>query len=362
MTTVERHLHFTGSLPVDLMVDAIRRAGKTTASHNQIDCLLSRRTSTLKQALRDVPPHLAALNSLQAYRKFFLLYRTIQGGTKSRDLGHIRWLYRSGGREQAKVDGLQQELTRLYTIGAAQTVPGMSARVGSFIEGYDSEAGKQPRVRLSFNRLAAHSLQGRGRLHACLRKLASAKPSWLSALRGFDISGPEAPKSAASVLPLIDLLQPYLKQLSEVSGHELDLSVHFGENCFDWTICEYEDLLEGLLSRRISGIGHGTFLWVPEEDLWKTTDTTGLRNSENKRLELLRRLPEAGIELEVCPSSSLVLSPLSDARAIPTTCFEEVGLKWSINTDNPSFFDTSLSEELALLGIGPKSYRPESHA
>ena len=66
---------------------------------------------------------------------------------------------------------------------------------------------------------------------------------------------------------------------------------------------------------------------------------------------LMRLLREAGIVLEICPTSNLLTKALPDEEAIRTTfrTFVDHGVAFTIATDGPEMMRTHLRDELALL-------------
>ncbi len=60
---------------------------------------------------------------------------------------------------------------------------------------------------------------------------------------------------------------------------------------------------------------------------------------------LLARVAELGIPLELCPSSNLVLGFYPDLAAHPLAALDAAGVKWSINSDDPPLFGTTLTNE-----------------
>ena len=67
--------------------------------------------------------------------------------------------------------------------------------------------------------------------------------------------------------------------------------------------------------------------------------------------DLMRLLREAGIVLEICPTSNLLTKALPDEEAIRTTfrTFVDHGVAFTIATDGPEMMRTHLRDELALL-------------
>jgi adenosine deaminase len=66
---------------------------------------------------------------------------------------------------------------------------------------------------------------------------------------------------------------------------------------------------------------------------------------------LMETLREAGIVLEICPTSNLLTKALPDEEAIRTTfrAFAEHGVAFTIATDGPEMMGTHLRDELELL-------------
>ncbi|MEX2211755.1 MAG: hypothetical protein WD689_08345 [Gaiellaceae bacterium] len=67
--------------------------------------------------------------------------------------------------------------------------------------------------------------------------------------------------------------------------------------------------------------------------------------------ELMRALRDAGIVLEICPTSNLLTKALPDEAAVRDTfrAFVEAGVAFTIATDGPEMMRTHLRDELALL-------------
>ena len=67
--------------------------------------------------------------------------------------------------------------------------------------------------------------------------------------------------------------------------------------------------------------------------------------------ELMRALRDAGVVLEICPTSNLLTKALADERAVRDTfrTFVEHGVAFTIATDGPEMMRTHLRDELELL-------------
>jgi len=73
----------------------------------------------------------------------------------------------------------------------------------------------------------------------------------------------------------------------------------------------------------------------------------GIRATEDP--ELINRLRESGICLEVCPTSNLRLGAVKRFEDHPFDGLRAAGLTVTVNSDDPGFFDASLTGEYQLL-------------
>ena len=69
----------------------------------------------------------------------------------------------------------------------------------------------------------------------------------------------------------------------------------------------------------------------------------GVRAIED--MELVRRLADAGVVLEVCPGSNISLQVFPDFASHPLRALHEAGVRVTLNSDDPPFFHTSLAQE-----------------
>lgn len=110
----------------------------------------------------------------------------------------------------------------------------------------------------------------------------------------------------------------------------LGLTAHAGE------FAGAEGISETLDALRVTRIGHG------------------VRAVEDA--DLLKRLREEAITLEVCPGSNISLGVYPDAASHPLARLREAGLRLTVNSDDPPFFGTDLAREYAFAaeaGFGP---------
>jgi adenosine deaminase len=137
---------------------------------------------------------------------------------------------------------------------------------------------------------------------------------------GVDIAGPRpggAPYDYAQITPMVEG--------ARAAG--LGITIHVGEEGATG-LAEIGDVVEHLRPDRI---GHG---------ILAASDP-----------ELMERLREAGIVLEICPTSNLLTKALRDEDAVRTTfrAFVENGVAFTIATDGPEMMRTHLRDEIELL-------------
>lgn len=102
----------------------------------------------------------------------------------------------------------------------------------------------------------------------------------------------------------------------------LGLTAHAGELCGPQSVRDAIDCLKP------SRIGHG------------------VRAIEDP--DLVRRIAQKGIVLEVCPGSNLALGVYADIAAHPLKRLVDAGVKATLGSDDPPFFHTDLPREYHL--------------
>jgi adenosine deaminase len=138
---------------------------------------------------------------------------------------------------------------------------------------------------------------------------------------GVDIAGPRPGGERYPYRELAPLVE-------EARSAGLGVTIHVGEEGEEHGIVEIEEVVETLRPERI---GHGILA--------------------ARSPELMRALSEAGIVLEVCPTSNLLTKALPDENAVRDTfrAFVEHGVAFTIATDGPEMMRTHLRDELELL-------------
>ncbi len=126
---------------------------------------------------------------------------------------------------------------------------------------------------------------------------------------GFGMAGDEAFGDAIDYKPAFDIAKD--------AG--LERTVHSGEILGPESVREAMDLYD------VSRIGHG------------------VRAIENANV--IAALVERGVTLEVCPTSNVAIGLYPSIAAHPVRKLVDAGLKVTLNSDDPAFFDTDPAEE-----------------
>ena len=138
---------------------------------------------------------------------------------------------------------------------------------------------------------------------------------------GIDIAGPRPRAERYAYRSLAPLVE-------EARAGGLGVTIHVGEEGGEHGAAEIGEVVEALRPDRI---GHGI-----------------LAAGDPRLMEALR---EAGIVLEICPTSNLLTKALRDEVALRDTfrVFVENGVRFTIATDGPEMMRTHLRDEFELL-------------
>jgi adenosine deaminase len=138
---------------------------------------------------------------------------------------------------------------------------------------------------------------------------------------GIDIAGPRPDGGRYPYRELAPLVE-------EARTAGLGVTIHVGEEGAEHGEAEIGEVVEALRPDRI---GHGILA--------------------ARSPELMSALREAGIVLEICPTSNLLTRALPDEQAVRETfrAFVEHGVPFTIATDGPEMMRTHLRDELDLL-------------
>jgi adenosine deaminase len=98
--------------------------------------------------------------------------------------------------------------------------------------------------------------------------------------------------------------------------------------------------------------------WGTADDVWRAVELLeltevqhGIAAADSPRV--MRALADAGVRLNLCPTSNLKLGRVRDLRAHPIRALFDAGVRVTVNTDDPLIFGCTLSGEfLALYQAG----------
>jgi adenosine deaminase len=138
---------------------------------------------------------------------------------------------------------------------------------------------------------------------------------------GVDIAGPRPGGERFHYAPLSPLIE-------EARTAGLGVTIHVGEEGEQHGVAEIGEVVESLRPDRI---GHGILA--------------------ARDAALMAALRDAGIVLEICPTSNLLTRALPDEDAVRDTirAFVDAGVQFTIATDGPEMMRTHLRDELELL-------------
>lgn len=131
-------------------------------------------------------------------------------------------------------------------------------------------------------------------------------------ITGFNMAGEERMNRVADYAPAFDIVRE--------AG--LGITIHAGELCGAFSVADALDLVKP------TRIGHG------------------VRAIEDA--DLVKRLADLGIVLEVCPGSNIALKVFPDFASHPLRQLRDAGVKVCLNSDDPPFFHTSLAREYEI--------------
>ncbi|MCZ4090853.1 adenosine deaminase [Sinorhizobium psoraleae] len=129
---------------------------------------------------------------------------------------------------------------------------------------------------------------------------------------GFNLAGEERMHSVAEFSRAFDI----------VRDADLGLTIHAGELSGAFSV---RDALDHVRPSRISH---------------------GVRAIEDA--DLIKRLADEGVVLEVCPGSNISLQVFPDFASHPLKALYAAGVRVTLNSDDPPFFHTSLAQEYEI--------------
>lgn len=355
----DNHTHFTGSLPLEFVCGLLQKRKLPLHEHQSTwrkvfgnldydTCLDTGNFDnkylaeifrvSLSKTFNSDPKHNIQL--------FFDIYSLFQYWTKSNDLNEVTDLFVDGTEAIAK--DFYQDGTRSFEIIAGPLIDWQRTklRIDSMIAGLNNaerklEVDSFGKIRLTYikNRDGLYINYFPLTLTQILDKIEFDQ-GWEDKISGFDFSGTEVAKDYRDQFEILGLINKYNKLRIQSGKHRLPISVHAGEDVINNKPSDLLDYFEKLIETGIDRIGHCTFLWLPEKYL-------RLSKAENRqRSILLEQLASKNIEIEICPTTNLLLSPLSAYSEISLDKLDRIGVAYTINTDNRTILSTNIKKEL----------------
>lgn len=298
----ELHLHLGGAIPLDVLAELLDRhcPARWLDAIPERHQRLFRETPNIRPFLSMERPGASELANLFVYASFHQFLATFL---------FVSYLVRDVGDLRRLIAGVAQSLQAQRIVHAELTVD---------IMGY-------VRRGLPIDQVGECLAEGAARDDVCIRWIVDP-------VRDF---GPEG--TLAHLRQVLDLRCPGLVGMS-IGGsehlfppgqfgpvydlardHGLGLTVHAGEALGP------ESVWEALRCLRPNRVGHG------------------VRSIEDP--SLVAYLAEAGVPLEVCPTSNLQTAIYASYAEHPLPALHRAGVPVSLSTDDPTFFGTTLADE-----------------
>lgn len=274
---------------------------------------------------------------------FFETYNQIQFSTKSKNPLQQDYLYTEGSKDICLAyikEGVDEFHLR---IGPRKNLEESIRRIVCTSVGFkkaeiDHKKGVVGKIMLTL----IHDQDGQffNMDEKCLRELLgylNSHPEIADRIVGFDFSGPEKNFDKTTLFVLLQVLCYYNME----HGNRFEIAIHAGEYIDSLNSIDQLSYIDTLLDYKIHRISHGTVLWL-DPSLMDKDRAREIKFCQNK---ILAKLAEKKIHLEICPTANKILSPLKSQVDVPLSLFEEMGIRYSINTDNKTIFNTTLEKE-----------------
>lgn len=350
----ENHAHFFGSLPKQFMWERIQEGHIPLGRYQELWNKFSPNIEYKKATFHDFSKMLSRAfgnNSQENVQNFFLLYSLLHYLLKSQDSAENTVFYREGAKAIAGEFFSQGIKSFTLLVGISNDPREVLSKLEHIRLGFE-EIEKQygdsrhGQVRLTITRRKDGSIKNTTpqNLEEALYFL-DKNPQILSRLDGFDFSGEENPKFLEPTLALLSILLDHNKYRQKKQKKQHTISIHAGESCFDFSPEDNLYAFEKLLPLGWSNLSHGTFLWLPSQLLSLP------KSDERDRQRLLLQCSDTRKILEICPTSNILLTPMGSFEDIPLRFFEDNSITYTINTDNPTLFSTTLAQERQKIGL-----------
>lgn len=341
----DEHFHFTGALPLSFVSEwsedhgtyarLLQELGETRGNST---CMQGECESPLEFVVSSLVGESAEL----PYGWFYSVYRSLQRALRPARAGDLAELYQRG---YEAIFGASAERRGAIFVSAGASPAVLDTKIQSFVAAtrdLDSSSG----IRVTLSRTSAQSTTDL--MHFLRCQILADVPGYTSIV-GIDISGDERAMGWETVRGLIRDACCLRDQLVD-HDRQVSVSVHAGEELAEISGDDHLMRFQELLEIGIDSIGHGVFLWIPEECLQRSSHFRHLLGREEQRLATLQRFVDRNVQFELCPTTSLVTQPLRSVADLPTRSGRIPLSLCRIGTDSPSLLLTSIDEEWELAG------------
>lgn len=340
------HIHYSGSLPINYIHQKlISYIDKYPRDKELINNVLFTRLSELKfkkNRLSNIINTSFTDDFKSNYNNFFNLYNFIQILTKPKRTSEIRQLYKQGTSEIISCLSKKNINQAIIFAGPVMDLNSTYLRFKGMTDAFRQvQTDKYNyKIRLTFISKGdgSYSNLDKQSIEELLDLLIDHKEI-AKYIDGFDFSGSECIKNLDLIVYTINRLNEFKKEFTYKYKSNLTISVHAGENFGNLTPTKHTYMFDTLLNLPIDNIGHGIFLWIPHKCI------NFSKNINKERFNLLMKAVKRGITFEICPTSNVLFSPLNSYQDIPINYFNDIGLKYTINSDNMTILNTDIYKE-----------------
>lgn len=333
---VDKHCHYSGSLTLDYIWEMYKKRKKMIKFNSEL--LAEKEILNNKSKLEQLITLKPSKNYKQNLYLFFEKYKIIQAITKSDNLIESKQLYKTGSENIVESYSTVNANGFELRIGPKNTYKKTKNRLINMVRGFET-AEKKYNLKYQYAKLILSFIQREDGKFINLNKnilddlntLMTKYPNVKKRIIGIDFCGAEIKKDHPLIM---DTINYFRKEYPN-----LEIMIHIGENLTKKNYHQTLDLIQKYIKLKINRISHGTILWLPNKYLPHSYDIN------EKRDNILHQIVNNKVELEICPTSNLRLTPLSSYKEIPLDKFNKIGLKYSINTDSKTIFQTTLQKE-----------------
>ncbi|HAT51190.1 MAG: hypothetical protein HQL07_12325 [Nitrospirae bacterium] len=359
---IDRHIHFTGSLPLWFLAHCSTQPWVGSSVRDRLIAAVfahdgARHACLTGKRLQNWLKGWFGADHRSNYFRFFEVYDLLHGLVHPPRDADRRLAFREGA--EALALGLVGEGVRAceLIVGLKPTVEQTVDRIQAIVVGFErcrQRLGHAPSLGLRLTMIRTEHGDSPVMIPELMEGLFLAlekTTSWSPAVVGLDLCGIENPERADSTFRMIALWNQLNETRRRHGRPKLSISVHAGENMADGTTEAHVTFFEQLLNFQVDRIIHGTFLWISPQSL-------KLDREENRAREaILDAIAKRRWSFDICPTSNLVLTPLARAD-IPAGLdrLRTRAIDFSVCTDNPAILQTSLvrEHELAIHGTSER--------